>query len=210
MGNDWSDEERGLYDKDRQSHEGKGEKSYRSRMGLSTDVVGSKNGDVPELCEEVKNVEANDGKFDPVIRLGRDGKAVFLGAVINVAQGLVGKELDKDVLTLFASGEVSTNKLLGLPDEIRELMFEELRLSKAIVNHSALILTTSVGFLRIPREDYDAAFELSSITQASPKYKLKRDYVEQALLSTHLDENLSTRHSDTTDLNDTIVTRDYV
>jgi hypothetical protein len=164
----WTHEELWFFKQETEYYEGRGEKSLRHRLGLPL-VVSLDSCDLPN--GEVKYLGANVESF----RAGKVGRRMYV-------RGL--RELPDELLTdEMLDGEVSAGKLYhSMPEAVRLKLQRDLAPEKALAHYPAMFLTTENGYGYVPRDDYSKAFSLTCITQMSPKYRLRREYVEQQLL----------------------------
>jgi len=168
-GGSWTQEEKRLLEVELVAFEGRGEKPLRLRLGLPL-AVSRDSCDLPG-DEEVKYVGA---MMNVLIRVGGIGRRAYIRALRKVSEELITDEM--------WDGEVSQSKVYGsLPEQVRKDLQSSLAPDKVLTCYAAIYLTTETGFSRIPREEFGNAFSLSCVTQYSPKYRLKREYVESKL-----------------------------
>jgi len=167
-GGSWTTEERRLLEGELEAFEGRGEKPLRLRLGLPP-AVSRDSCDLPG-DEEVKYVGPSAG----LIRVSGIGRRAYIRALRAVSEELITDEM--------WDGEVSQSKVYhSLPEQVRRDLQASLAPDRVLACYAAIYLTTETGFSRIPREDFGSAFNLSCVTQYSPKYRLKREYVEGRL-----------------------------
>ncbi len=77
-----------------------------------------------------------------------------------------------------ANGEVLEGMLhRTLPAEVRATYAAYLAPSKVLSAYNAIFGATEFGYIWVPKEEYDAAWRLVSITAYSTRYALRREYV---------------------------------
>ncbi len=168
-GGSWSKEEKLLLEGELEAFEGRGEKSLRHRLGLPQ-IVSQDSCDLPG-DEEVKYVGT---ATNVLIRVSGIGRRAYIRALRSVPEELITDEM--------LDGEVSQSKVYGsLPEQVRKDLQSSLAPDKVLACYAAIYLTTETGFSRIPRKEFGNAFSLSCVTQYSPKYRLKREFVESKL-----------------------------
>lgn len=166
----WTDEELVLFDQEIETYEGRGERPLRHRLGLRLNAT-LDSCDLP--TGEVKYIGPN---MEP-IRVGKVGKRLFVRVLRDLPDELLTDEM--------LDGEVSAGKLYHkLPEQVRQTLVSSLSTTNVLAQYPALYLTTPEGYCFIPREHYDKALNLACITQMSPKYRLKREYVEEQVKRT--------------------------
>lgn len=174
----WSRLELALGEKELESYEGKYEDSLRHRKGWP---LGSTLGtfDFPDEGE---------GKYlgssvDPIFRIGVVGKRA-----VGRMRGDLYRKFEQAALTqeqwdALNDGEVSADKLYHtFPEPVRAHMQAELQPVNVLSCYRTFYFLTDYGYIAVPREDFGRALSLVSITQTSPKYRLRRSYVEERLL----------------------------
>jgi hypothetical protein len=180
----WTAEEAPEWGKEVANQEGRGEKGLRMRHGLPL-VSTTQDVDLPEINEEVKCVEAATGKALQAMRPGTLGNKIFGGWVFLSAEAGTFKGLSEEYRQAFMFGEVLRPMLYGgLPDEIRNAVHELLSPTNVLGHYNAINATTRHGFIRIPKEDADAAWGLVTITKGGPKYELRTSYLVERLKRT--------------------------
>lgn len=164
----WTSDELSLLQLDVASFEGRGEKPIRHRLGYPL-VATMGACDLPN-DEEIKYV----GNNIELIRVGKVGKRTYVRVLRELPDELITDEM--------LDGEVSAGKLFHtLPEPVRSKLQAELSPDRVLTSYSAIYVTTDEGFIRVPREDFASAWSLACVTQMSPKFKLKRGYVEDRL-----------------------------
>lgn len=174
----WNSVQVQLGKKDREDYEGKFEDSYRDYMGWP---LGASQGctDFPDMTEG-KYLSNTESSF----RLGKVGKRAY-GSLLRT----IARKFDESIMTLeqweaLFDGEVSAGKLYhSFPHDVRILMQDHLAPAKVLDAYNAMVFFTDTGFFKVPRVDYVAAFSISYVSQMGPKYKLKREYIEQRIRS---------------------------
>lgn len=187
----WDDEESRLWSEPVQNFEGRGEKSLRYHYAsiLTSQQPTTDMCDLPELNEEVKNWESYDTNnnrwcIDP-FRVGVLGKSAFGKVYRNIIRKFPDDIMCDELWEALSTGEVSPNKIFKrMPEDLSKMIIDGLKPSITLGRYDAINGCSSLGFLRIPRRDYDAAFRLSSISQMSPRYSLSRKYIESKLNET--------------------------
>lgn len=170
----WTPDQLALISNDTLYYEGMTEKALKHRLGLSLEPT---QGDL-----DIKDgVHDGDDKYlgDLVgpFRTGKLGKRLYIRCLRTLSDDVVTDEM--------LDGEVSPDKLFNsLPADVRTKLQHDLRPEVGLACYPSLYLTNARGFVRVLAADYAQAFSLSMITQYSPKYKLRREYVEAQLLMT--------------------------
>jgi hypothetical protein len=177
-GHVWNERQRELGNKEREDYEGKFEDSYRDYngwpLGASLDCA-----DFPDGSEG-KYLAGQEATF----RVGKVGKRIFGSLLKSIAREFNEDAMTEEQWNTMFSGEVSTNKLChSFPEAIRLRMQNELSADKVLNVYPAMVFLTDVGFFVITREDYAKALSLTSVSQMSPRYRIKREYVEQRILA---------------------------
>jgi len=184
----WTPNEARLWHVELANYEGRGEKSIRTRLGLhdgpTTDTC-----DLAEINEEVKNWQGaahSSGKPRiQSIRVGEIGKKAYGRLQRDIVRSNGNDIMSDEFWDALACGEVSPGKLYNsMPEAIRSRLLTELAPSKVMSCYDAVNGVTELGYVRIPREDYDRAWRLNCITQMSPKYDVRVDYIKQRLMKT--------------------------
>ncbi len=166
----WSKEEIELLQQEIESYEGRGEKPLRHRLGFPLDAT-LDSCDLP--TGEVKYV---GDKVEP-IRVGKSGRRSYVRSLRELVDDLVTDEM--------LDGEVSAGKLYNeLNPVVQSKLLENLSPATILKCYPAMYLTTNFGYGFIPREHYSQAFSLACVTQMSPKFRLKRSYVEEQIKRT--------------------------
>lgn len=179
MGGIWTGHELLLTTQELQHFEGRCEKPMRYRLQLPL-LVSQGLCDLPG-DEEIKYM----GVIGEPIRIGRVGKELFGQLKREITRTYLDDALPSEVWKMLDAGEVSAGKIYSeLPEQLRQMLQLGLAPEKALACYAAVWLTTDIGFICIPREDYARAWSLACITQMSPKYRLKREYVEACLQAT--------------------------
>lgn len=170
----WTPDQLALISSDTLYYEGTTEKALKHRLGLSLEPT---QGDI-----DIKDgVHDGDDKYlgDSVgpFRTGKLGKRLYIRCLRTLPDDVVTDEM--------LDGEVGPGKLFNsLPEDVRTKLQHDLRPEVGLACYPSLYLTNARGFVRVLAADYVQAFGLSTITQYSPKYKLRREYVEAQLLAT--------------------------
>jgi hypothetical protein len=189
----WTDYEIELYNQVISYGEGLGEKSYKSRIGLIEKLNTNSQYDIESLQQEIKCIENKfkvitkknqEGKLvsklQP-IRLGKKGKLAWGKSKRKLIRSFSDEKLSESQWNAIDSGEVGKSILRTMPEVVQTLITEDLKSSNVLSEYNAIICVSSVGFLVVPRVDYSNAFNLLCISQMSPKYTLKRSYLENLL-----------------------------
>lgn len=168
MGWQWNAVERQLLHAERAQFEGKGEKPLRHRLGIDLTPT-QEASDLPNGAE-VKFIGETIAPFRSPLAGRR--------AYVRLLREIPDEQTTNDLL----DGEVSANKIYKfLPHYSRTML--QLRLTPEIVLdcYRAIFLTTDFGFVWVPNTRFQDAFRLVCVTQMSPKYGLRREYVETEL-----------------------------
>lgn len=174
----WNKRQIELGNKELESYEGRYEDSYRDYKGWPLGAS-QDGGDFPN---------GGEGKYlnsssELTFRVSRAGTRAF-GALLRV----IAREFSEDSMTpeqwdILFDGEVSSSKIYhSFPELVRNRLQAALAPEK-VLTYEYLVFLTDRGFFEVPKEDYARALSLASVTQMSPKYRLKREYVEQRLLA---------------------------
>jgi len=172
----WNDEQLALLRGELESYEGRGEKSLRHRFGLPIEATQG-------TCDFPDDGE---GKYvgDKVdaIRVGKVGKRAYGRLFRELARSFKEDSMQPEQWDMLSDGEVSAGKVYhSLPAPVRVTMQQALAPETVLACYQTLFLMSDRGFVRVPRTDFATAFSLAAVTQMSPKYKLKREYVELRL-----------------------------
>lgn len=160
------------------SYEGKWEREIRARLGLQSQSSLDHN-DTP--FGEVKYAAGSH-----LFRSMQAGRKRWGALLRSIIRKWPEESLDPETWEAFSDGEVSTSKIhRTLPEPLREQIQQELRSDRVLVAYDrGIFFAVDSGYFHVPPADYSRAFSLSCITQAVPKYRIRRDYVEIRLLST--------------------------
>lgn len=194
----WSPGQLLLWDMPLAIHEGRGEKSLRDKHGLPQEVTQGAV-DLHEINEEAKNWNGRDSNgSDSIqsIRIGKVGKSVYGRACRNISRSHPDSVMPEAQWDSLFTGEVTPGMLYhDLPHGVSRVLLDELAPSKVLGHYAAINGCSRLGYLRIPVEDVDRAWRLCCVTQMSPKYELRREYVEGLLLARLILEAASGRTS---------------
>jgi hypothetical protein len=175
---EWNAAQLALMQGDMATYEGRGEKSLRHRFGLPLEV----SQDVCDFPDDGEGKYLGD-KLE-TFRLGKVGKQAYGRVYRTIVRQFKDECLTPDLWDTLTDGEVSTGKVYHeLPLLLRTLLQEALAPAVVLSSYQTMFLMSDFGFIRVPRCDFAAAFQLSAVTQMSPKYRLRRDYVERRLRS---------------------------
>ena len=180
----WTPEEAAEWSKELANQEGRGEKGLRMRYGLPL-VSTTKDVDLPQINEEVKNVESSSGKNLQPIRTGAHSQKMYgMWLMLSAEKGFF-KDFSEKQRTAFGTGELLPSFLReGISKEVRDIVYDLLKPSSVIGHYAAVNGTTSKGFIRVPSEDADVAWRLVTITKYGPKYELQTEYLIERLKKT--------------------------
>lgn len=170
----WTPEQLALIDPEKTTYyEGITEKALKHRLGLS--LQPSQNGiDIQDGVHDGddKYLGSNVSPF----RTGKLGKRLFIKCLRVLSDDQITDEM--------LDGEVGPGKLFNsLPEPIKIKLQNELQPKAGLACYPSLYLSNNRGFVRVMASDYAQAFSLVTVTQYSPKYRLKREYVEAQLLA---------------------------
>ncbi len=166
----WTADELLLLQQETESYEGRGERPLRHRFGLPLEAT-LDSCDLPD--GEVKYIGA---KME-TLRVGKSGKRMYVRSLRELPDEFVTDEM--------LDGEVSAGKLYhDLNNIVQDKFLRNLSPENVLKCYPAMYLTTDVGYGKVPQEHYSQAFSLACITQYSPKFRLKRSYVEEQLKKT--------------------------
>lgn len=168
---------------ERERHEGWGEKGYKLRNDLSQKVT-SKSWDFPEIKEEGKCIQTGLSKTPSSVprnsllsfKLGKFGTEAYGSLIWHVATHYA-SELTEGQRQRVMRGEIPPNELKQFSTDVREYIMNVTVPSLVMSEYKALVLTSLPGFLRIPNEHFDSAFEMRCITKMGPKFWLRTDYL---------------------------------
>lgn len=172
----WNEEQLLLLKGELENYEGRGERSLRNRFGLV---------DAPTLgtCDFPDDGEGKyvGDKVEP-IRVGKVGKRAYGRLFRELARSFSEDSMQPEQWDMLSDGEVSAGKVYhSLPLPVRDVMQRALAPDAVLVCYQTLFLMSDRGFVRVPRCDFSTAFSLAAVTQMSPKYRLRREYVEARL-----------------------------
>lgn len=172
----WNEEQLRLLRTETESYEGKGEKSLRNRFGLPLEATQG----VCDFPDEGEGKYVGDKVED--FRVGKVGKRAYGRLFRELARSFKEDSMAPDQWDMLSDGEVSAGKVYhALPPPVREVMQQALAPETVLACYQTLYLVSDRGFVRVPRIDFSTAFSLAAVTQMSPKYRLKREYVEARL-----------------------------
>jgi len=172
----WRAEELRLLGENRASFEGRGEKSLRMRLGLPLEPT-MDSCDIPG-GQEAKYVGNGVDEF----RIGKIGKKAYVNLFKEVVRAHKDDVMSSEDWESMSEGEVAQKQIYNkLPEVIRLKMQSDLAPEKILSCYTAMYLMSDIGYVRIPSTDFAQAFSLTHVTQMSPKYRLKREYVEARL-----------------------------
>jgi hypothetical protein len=191
----WTDVEIVSWHKALANSEGRGETALRERLGIK-DVVTSdacdlvkrdENGNIV-LYEEVKNIQGRGAKGRFVlqaVQVGKTGRQAYCMWLLETAEKGMLVGLPEDVRQSLGTGEVSPGTLFKrLSGPVLDSLNEKMSPFSVLSGWDAINCTTRDGYLRIPKEDCNEAWQLTCITKSGPKYALRRDYILKRLLAT--------------------------
>ena len=178
---EWNEEQAALVQGEMEMYEGRGEKSLRHRFGLPLEVSQG-SCDFPDDGE---------GKYMgdklETFRVGKVGKRAYGRVYRDIVRRFKDDALTPDQWDMLSDGEVSTGKVYhDLPDLVRWELQNALAPALVLSSYQTMFLMSDTGFVRVPRCDFSSAFQLAAVTQMSPKYRLRRDYVERRLRALNL------------------------
>ncbi len=185
--NAWSEEERRLGETGLESYEGPYEKSLRLRKGWP----------IAATQESADFPDDGEGKYlaSPLetFRSGKFGKRawgrVYRSIVREHTEEMLLPEQWEDLM----DGEVSAGKIYNtMPANIQNKIQTSLAPEVVLSPYRTMYMLMDYGYIEVPRKDYDKAFSLSSVTQMSPKYRLKRNYLEERLFKSSAKNNQTT------------------
>jgi hypothetical protein len=114
--------------------------------------------------------------------VGKVGKRAYGRLARELARSFKEDAMQPEQWDMVSDGEVSAGKVYyGLPAPVREVLQQALAPEKVLSCYQTLYLLSDRGFVRVGRLDFANAFTLAGVTQMSPKYRLRRDYVESRL-----------------------------
>lgn len=170
---------------------GNGERSIRMHLGLSLDTNGTKTIDIPELEIEVKEYPSIRPGASAIKKWGLCKRDMY---VLDIQGDLIpGTERflwtnAKHQLTYseIVEYELSYKVLIeDFPAEISNYVLDAMKPSRTLDSYPMTAVTWPRGFIIIPSEEYDEAFEFCGISKATPKYRLKRSYLEKIVKQIH-------------------------
>lgn len=172
----WNDEQLRLLRAETESYEGKGEKSLRHRFGLPLEATQGS----CDFPDEGEGKYVGDKVED--FRVGKVGKRAYGRLFRELARSFKEDSMSPEQWDMLSDGEVSAGKVYhALPAPVREAVQQALAPETVLACYQTLYLVSDRGFVRVPRVDFSTAFSLAAVTQMSPKYRLKREYVETRL-----------------------------
>lgn len=185
----WTPEEALEWGKELANQEGRGEKGLRIRHNLPQ-VSTTQDVDLPEINEEVKCIESASGGSLQTIRPGTHGNKIYSAWMFLSAELGAFKNLSTEHRDAIMFGELLRSMLYGsLPAKFKNEIHELLKPSNVLGHYNAVNAVTKCGFIRVPREDFNSAWSLVSITKGGPKYELKTSYIVERLVRTVLDQD---------------------
>jgi hypothetical protein len=130
--------------------------------------------------------DEGEGKYvgDKVedFRVGKTGKRAYGRLFRELARTFKEDSMTPEQWDMLSDGEVSAGKVYhALPLLVRKAMQQALAPEIVLSCYQTMFLVSDKGFVRVPRSDFSTAFSLVAVTQMSPKYRLKREYVEMRL-----------------------------
>lgn len=170
---EWTPEQVALLDGDLEAYEGRGERALRHRFSLPLEASQGScdfpdDGEGKYLGSELRS-----------FRVGKVGKRAYGRLCRAIIRAHVEDAMTPEQWDALSDGEVSAGKVYhDLPEQIRTCLQSCLAPSEVLSCYQTIYLMTDAGFVRVPRKDFSTAFALSAVTQMSPTYRLRRDYVE--------------------------------
>jgi hypothetical protein len=169
------------------SHTGPGEKSVRKEEGFSLETQGIASLDIPELGKDGTEI-----KKGPIIKAGIHAQRSYSDFLFTTDMYVSDKGYWDDPImwngvettyrTLFGMG-VSNKLLEALKPEYADMIREAVCPAKILASYPNIALVIPQGYISVPREDYTKAWRFVSISQQIPRYRLRREYLEQKALS---------------------------
>jgi hypothetical protein len=159
------------------AYEGRWEREIRIRLGLDPTPTLDHN-DTP--YGEVKFV----GK--ECLLSSRQGGRKHWGRLFRtLARTWTEDQLSAETWSFLEEGEVSVNKVyVSFDPSLRSQIQQSLVPSVVLGAYNVgIFCAVDAGYIHVPASDYDLAFSLYSITRFEPKYRLRREYVENLLRS---------------------------
>lgn len=176
-GNVWTARQQELGAKELEAYEGRYEDSYRDArgwpLGASLDCT-----DFPG------NGEGKYLREDTTFRISKIGTTAFGKLLRTVSREFPDETMTAEQWETLFGGEVSQSKVYNtLPEPVRTRIQTVLEPTK-VLNYEYMVFLVDHGYIEVPKADYAKAISLVAITQMSPRYRLKREYVEERLLAT--------------------------
>lgn len=174
----WNERQKELGNKERADYEGKYEDSYRDYMGWPLGASLSTS-DFPDGSEG-KYLSGGEATF----RVGKVGKRAFSALLRSLALECPEETMTSEEWDVLFDGEVSAGKIYHtLPEVVRTKIQQALPPEKVLSCYPSIVFLTDTGFFQVPREDFPRALRLIEVSQMSPKYRIKREYIEQRVLA---------------------------
>lgn len=176
-GNVWNDRQLELGKKETEAYEGKYEDSYRDVVGWALGAASLNTSDFPD---------GGEGKYigngDSTFRVSRAGTRAFGRLLKGIIRELPDDVMSEEQWDIMWSGEVSAGKIYhSFPEVVRARIQKELA-PERVLSCPYVVFFTDVGYFRVSRDEYATALGLASVTQMSPKYRVKREYVEGCIM----------------------------
>ena len=193
----WSPAEAAMWNKELlDQSEGRGEEALKIRHGIPSDastrecdlIKRDANGNVilyeeiKSLQEKSKNKEARSSLQE--IQTGARGRHLSGLWMLEHSEAGLFKHLDDATRLALGTGELTSTCIENLSPFLNESITKEMMPSNVLGIYSAVNGTTKDGFIRIPREHFDAAWAFTHVTKSGPKFMIKKSYVAQRLLTT--------------------------
>lgn len=176
----WTFEERVLFDLSTENDEGEGEKSVKHRLGEPLNVNRGSY-DLPKTREDVKFLQNKKRGIDQFgfHAVGRNAWGdIMLPLLEDGSKGI----LEHAQKLAIARGQVGKTMLATFPTPHRDWITYQTTAEFFIgAVYDGIYTVTRLGYIHVPRRDFNQAFEFTGISKGSPKYKLTRMYVDDQI-----------------------------
>lgn len=200
----WTPEEQDLYDNgERKAHEGRSEKPYRLRQGLSFDNISQKTVDIwepghPKHKFEIKETfiyKTVKGKPNVIATYKRQphlGEKIVVAADLNLNKcgTNIWHEVHEEIIRTYRkedfslvewkkmrAGELGKDFILSLGSDIQRYVTKSLDPVTTMAEYEGIVCGSPDGFIEVPKNDFAHAFDFVGISRYKPKYRLMKDYL---------------------------------
>lgn len=161
-------------------HVGRGEEAVHLNLGKpflpSQGKRDLDDGDVKWLDDGAGGVQ--------LVQVGRCGARAWGRFLLATAEAGDMRGLPEDVRDVVATGEVTRELLRRLPPSLADGLRQAMASANVLSSYGAIYCAFEFGFVVVPVEDADEAWDFVSVTKQKPRYALRRSYVERRLRDT--------------------------